>query len=148
MQVEQRGSSEDARRIGCLHESYLLSLGKPKVAIPWPAIPKPRNWRWLFCKQVASILRWTVRRSKGYTDGYSEEISKLLRDIFWPNAKPAHQHDVEAPSSSTAQGGGGENGEAKGCGGPQAGEEEMASTHEAVGVRIDLLWHFNMFWKH
>lgn len=67
-----------------LQESHLLSLPLPPRVV-LPAVPGPRNFRFLFRRQVASLLGWSDRREEGEIHGFSDAINTFVREIWWPD---------------------------------------------------------------
>lgn len=67
-----------------LEESYLLSLPLPPRIILL-AVPSARNFRFLFRRHVASLLRWTERREEGEYHGFTDSVNKFVREIWWPD---------------------------------------------------------------
>lgn len=74
-----------------LDDSYLLSLPLPPRVV-LPAVPGPRNLRFLFRRQIASLLGWTERRDEGDHHGFSDSINTFVRDIWWPDESSEALH--------------------------------------------------------
>lgn len=86
-QDQGQGELMVAEVLRCLEEVYLLSLPFPK-GVQWPTNPGPRNFRFLFRRQVARLLGWTERRVEGEANSFSEAVNRGLRVCWWPDEEP------------------------------------------------------------
>lgn len=76
-----------------LDEEYLLSLPLPAGVI-WPIAPGPRNFRFLFRRQIAALLHWKDRRVEGDPQGFSDNLNDFLRDVWWPDELSESLHGI------------------------------------------------------
>lgn len=76
-----------------LDETYLLSLPLPRGVV-LPQVLGPRNFRFLFRRNVAALLRWTERRSEGESRGFSDSINNFVREIWWPDSEAEALHNL------------------------------------------------------
>lgn len=67
-----------------LEEDYLLSLPLP-AGVVLPNVLGPRNFRFLFRRQIANLLEWKEKRAEGDSQGFSDKLNAFIRDVWWPD---------------------------------------------------------------
>jgi hypothetical protein len=87
--------------LGCLSRDYLLSLPLLPGLLVDQSELEARILRYLFQREVASVLRWTERRVEGRNDGYSEALNAVLRSDIYPDE---HRGGVQSGSRSSPVG--------------------------------------------
>lgn len=82
--------------ISLLEDENLLSLPLPSGVV-LPTVPGARNFRFLFRRQVASLLNWKERRAEGDAQGFTDKLNSFIRDVWWPDerAETLHGHNPD-----------------------------------------------------
>lgn len=62
------------------------------LSTPWPDVPRPGNYRFLFRRQVACILKWRSKRSVEGSQNLSEDVSAIVCLVLWLEAS-IHPHE-------------------------------------------------------
>lgn len=86
--------------IGCLNESFILSLPRLEKDTRDYNDTSPQRLRWLFYSWTAHILGWMKRREEGDEDGLSPEVYRLIREVVFPFPKVEHPEVVSLPPSA------------------------------------------------
>lgn len=84
--------------VGCLNESYLLSLPKLRNDTHDHHDTSPKRLRWLFYSWTARILGWRNRREEGDEDGLSPEVYQVIREVVYPFPKLERPQTQRNPS--------------------------------------------------
>ena len=88
-------SSQVSKILGCMSEEYLVCLPSPPCSTPWPLKPTPSNYRFLFRRQVACILKWRgKRRVEGSKNGFNAAVNAIVREVLWPEGADVRDEEV------------------------------------------------------
>jgi hypothetical protein len=84
--VERSATGFQLRHIlECLSKDYLLCLPlRPGMRVD-SCQPEAGILRYLFRRQVATVLRWTQRRAEGRCNGFSDALNTVIRNDVYPN---------------------------------------------------------------